>query len=160
MFHLDGTTVAESADADATAAAVTEARGTVTFGHVATCAAPAGVGCGVWQPRMNTGFGAVTDVGTLYWTELYTGDEGGTCTMAKPVGTTDEAASGGLVPISTDPVEDAERPYWTPYVEVADGDAAAATTDGKVRLATLADPFRRAVLGESRHARARVMARC
>lgn len=73
---------------------------------------------------MNTGFGAVTDVGTLYWTELYTGDvalaaefcravfgwettatpyEGSTYTMAKPVGATDEAAFGGLVSLSTGP---------------------------------------------------------
>lgn len=71
------------------------------------------------------------------------------------LGTSDEAAFGGLVPISTDPVEDAERPYWTQYFEVADCDAAAAKAEeagGKVRLtpesmegvgrfAKLTDPF-------------------
>ncbi|MER6250276.1 VOC family protein [Streptomyces sp. NPDC001584] len=202
MFHLGGKTVAggmtvpadqgpcawqvyfQSADADATATAVTKAGGTVTFepmsvldyGRMAMCADPAGVGFGVWQPRADTGLGAVTDVGALCWTELYTGDvagaaefyravfgwetgempyEGGTYTMARPAGTSDEAAFGGLVPISTDPVEDAERPCWTPYFEVADCDAAAAKAEeagGKVRLtpesmegagrfAKLADPF-------------------
>ncbi|MCX4956989.1 hypothetical protein [Streptomyces virginiae] len=66
----------------------------------------------------------MTDVGTLCWTELDTGDvagatefcravfgwgatatpyEGGTYAMAKPAGTTDEAAFGGLVPLSTGP---------------------------------------------------------
>ncbi len=146
------------------------------FGRMAIFADPAGVGFGVWQPKQNKGLGAVTDVGSLCWTELYTGDvaaaaefyravlgwdigempfEGGTYTMAKPAGTTDEAAFGGLVPISTDPVEDAERPYWTPYFEVADCDATAAQAEqsgGKVRLtpvfmegvgrfAKLTDPF-------------------
>ncbi|MEU6759606.1 VOC family protein [Streptomyces sp. NPDC046685] len=202
MFHLGGKTVAgamtvppeqspsawqvyfQTSDADATAEAVTGAGGTVLFepmdvmdfGRMAVFADPAGVGFGVWQPRRNTGLGAVTDVGTLCWTELYTGDvaaagafyravlgweisempfEGGTYTMVKPAGTSDEAAFGGLVPISMDPVEDAERPYWTPYFEVADCDVTAAKAEesgGKVRLtpvfmegvgrfAKLADPF-------------------
>ncbi|MEV7522083.1 VOC family protein [Streptomyces sp. NPDC091371] len=202
MFHLDHKTVAggmavpadqnpsawtvyfQTSDTDATAAAVTEAGGAVTFepmdvmdfGRMALFTDPAGVGFGVWQPRQNKGLGAVTRVGSLCWTELYTGDvpgavafyravlgwdigempfEGGTYTMAKPAGTTDEESFAGLVPISSDPVEDAERPYWTPYFEVADCDATAAKAEesgGKVRLtpvfmegvgrfAKLADPF-------------------
>ncbi|MFG2878890.1 VOC family protein [Streptomyces sp. NPDC048337] len=202
MFHLGGKTVAggmtvtaeqgpaawtvyfQTSDADATAAAVTKAGGTVLFepmdvmdfGRMAIFADPAGVGFGVWQPRENKGLGAVTEVGSLCWAELYTGDvaaaasfygavfgweigempfEGGTYTMVRPAGTTDEAAFGGLVPISADPVEDTERPYWTPYFEVADCDATAAKAEesgGKVRLtpvfmegvgrfAKLADPF-------------------
>uniref|UniRef100_A0AAU2JYF7 VOC family protein n=1 Tax=Streptomyces sp. NBC_00049 TaxID=2903617 RepID=A0AAU2JYF7_9ACTN len=201
-FHLGGRSVAggmavpadqspsawqvyfQSPDADATAAAVLTAGGTVAFepmdvldlGRMAIFTDPAGVGFGVWQPKRNKGLGAVTDVGTLCWTELYTGDvaaaaefygavlgweigempfEGGTYTMARPAGTTDDAAFGGLVPISSDPVEDAERPYWTPYFEVADCDETAAKAEesgGKVRLtpvfmegvgrfAKLADPF-------------------
>ncbi|MEU9299975.1 VOC family protein [Streptomyces sp. NPDC048269] len=202
MFHLGDKTVAggmavpadqgpcawqlyfQTSDVDATAAAVAKTGGTVTFepmdvmdfGRMAMFADPAGVGFGVWQPRQNRGLGAVTEVGSLCWTELYTGDvaaaaefyravlgweigempfEGGTYTMAKPAGTTEQASFGGLVPISSDPVEDAERPYWTPYFEVADCDATAAKAEesgGKVRLtpvsmegvgrfAKLADPF-------------------
>lgn len=157
----------QSPDADATAAAVTGAGGTVLFepmdvmdfGRMAILADPAGVGFGVWQPRKNKGLDAVTEVGTMCWTELYTGDvaaatafygtvfgweidempfEGGTYTMVRPAGTTDEAAFGGLVPIADDPVEDAERPYWTPYFEVVDCDAVAAKAEesgGTVRLA-------------------------
>ncbi|MBT2482894.1 VOC family protein [Streptomyces sp. ISL-94] len=174
----------QTSDADATAAAVTEAGGTVTFepmdvmdfGRMAIFADPAGVSFGVWQPRKNKGLDAVTDMGTMCWTELYTGDvaaaasfygavfgweisempfEGGTYTMVRPAGTTDEAAFGGLVPISADPVEDTGRPYWTPYFEVVDCDETAARAEesgGKVRLspvsmegvgrfAKLADPF-------------------
>ncbi|MGR4881035.1 VOC family protein [Streptomyces sp. LARHCF249] len=156
----------QTADADATAAAVTHAGGTVRFqpadvmdsGRMAVFADPEGVGFGVWQPGSNTGLGAVTEVGSLCWTELYTGDidaaaefyhavlgwqiggvpfDGGTYTTVRPAGTTEEAAVGGLVPLATDPVEDAGRPYWTPYFEVADCDATAAKaeeTGGKVRM--------------------------
>lgn len=174
----------QTPDTDATAAAVTKAGGTVSFepmdvmdfGRMALFTDPAGVAFGVWQPKRNKGLDAVTDVGTLCWTELYTGDvaaaagfygsvfgwvisempfEGGTYTMVKPAGTTDEAAFGGLVPIVADPVEDTERPYWAPYFEVADCDLTAAKAEesgGKVRLtpvfmegvgrfAKLADPF-------------------
>lgn len=202
MFHLGDKTAAggmtvptdqsppawtvyfQTPDVDATAAAVTAAGGTVTFqpmdvldfGRMALFTDPEGVGFGVWQPRRNTGLGAVTEVGSLCWTELYTGDvdraaefygavlgweirempfEGGTYTMATPAGSTDEASFGGLVPIAADPVEDPERPYWTPYFEVADCDATAARAEeagGKIRLtpvfmegvgrfAKLADPF-------------------
>lgn len=173
-----------TADADATAAAVTRAGGTVTFGpmdvmdfgRMAMFADPEGVSFGVWQPGANQGLDAVTEVGSLCWTELYTGDlgaaaefysavlgwqiggvpfEGGTYTTVRPAGTTDEGDVGGLVPLSVDPVEDAERPYWTPYFEVADCDVTAGKaeeTGGKVRLtpvslegvgrlAKLADPF-------------------
>ncbi|MFF3619676.1 VOC family protein [Streptomyces sp. NPDC002467] len=202
MFHLGGKTVAggmtvpadkgpsawqvyfQTSDTDATAAAVTEAGGTVTVepmdvmdaGRMAVFADPEGVGFGVWQPRGHAGLGAVTEPGSLCWTELYTGDvaaaarfygavlgweirempyEGGTYTVAGPAGGTDEESFAGLVPISVDPVEDAEQPYWSLYFEVADCDATAAKAEesgGKVRLtpvfmegvgrfAKLADPF-------------------
>ncbi|MFI6002725.1 VOC family protein [Streptomyces sp. NPDC051366] len=202
MFHLGGKTVAggmavepeevrsawtlyfQSPDADATAAAVVKAGGTVAveprdvmgLGRMAIFADPAGVTFSIWQPGRIEGLGAVTDVGTLCWTELYTGDvqaaaafygsvfgweisempfEGGSYTMVKAAGTPDDAAFGGLVPIGSDPVEDAERPYWTPYFEVADCDVTAAKAEesgGKVRLspvsmegvgrfAKLADPY-------------------
>ncbi|MEU9145730.1 VOC family protein [Streptomyces sp. NPDC048349] len=202
MFHLGGKTVAggaavpadqgpaawqvyfRTADADATAAAVLRAGGRVMAepmdirdsGRLAVFADPEGVGFGVWQPGRNEGLGAVTEVGSLCWTELYTGDidaaaefyhavlgwqiggvpfDGGTYTTVRPAGTTEEAAIGGLVPLATDPVEDAERPYWTPYFEVTDCDATAAGAEeagGKVRMtpislegvgrmAKLADPF-------------------
>ncbi|MCJ1675784.1 VOC family protein [Streptomyces sp. APSN-46.1] len=202
MFRLDGKTVAggmtvtpdqgpaawtvyfQSSDADATAAAVTKAGGAVVFepmdvmdfGRMAIFNDPAGVTFATWQPRGNTGLDVVTEVNTLCWTELYTGDvaaaadfyrsvfgweisetsfEGGTYTMVKPAGTTDDEAFGGLVPIAADPVEDADQPYWAPYFEVADCDLTAAKAEqsgGKVRLtpvfmegvgrfAKLADPF-------------------
>ncbi|MFJ3909228.1 hypothetical protein EDE04_1343 [Streptomyces sp. 2132.2] len=202
MFQLDGRTVAggmavapgevrsawtvyfRSSDADATAAAVVQAGGTVAveprdvmgLGRMAIFADPAGVTFSIWQPGRIEGLGAVTDVGTLCWTELYTPDvpaaaafygavfgwevnempfEGGSYTAVKAAGTPDGAAFGGLVPIGTDPVEDAERPYWTPYFEVPDCDVTAARAEesgGKVRLspvsmegvgrfAKLADPY-------------------
>ncbi|MEW2418739.1 VOC family protein [Streptomyces sp. NPDC046866] len=173
-----------SSDADATAAAVAKAGGTVLFepmdvmdlGRMAVFADPAGVAFATWQPRRNKGLDAVTEIGSMCWTELYTGDvgaaadfyrsvfgweinempfEGGSYTMVKPAGAADEEAFGGLVPIAADPVEDAERPYWTPYFEVADCDVTAASAEeagGKVRLspvfmegvgrfAKLADPY-------------------
>ncbi|MEU6865262.1 VOC family protein [Streptomyces sp. NPDC046876] len=174
----------QSPDADATAAAVAKAGGAVVFeptdvmdlGRMAIFTDPAGVVFATWQPRRNKGLDAVTEVGSMCWTELYTGDvaaaaefyrsvfgweinempfEGGSYTMVKPAGAGEEEAFGGLVPIAADPVEDAERPYWTPYFEVVDCDATAAKaeeTGGKVRLtpvfmegvgrfAKLADPY-------------------
>ncbi|MFD4244365.1 VOC family protein [Streptomyces sp. NPDC058525] len=209
-FHLRGKTVAggmavpagqapaawqvyfQTADADATAAAVTKAGGTVAFepmdvmdlGRMAIFADPEGVGFGVWQPRANKGLGAVTEVGSLCWTELYTNDldaaaefyhevlgwqlggvpyEDGTYTTVRPAGTTDEASCGGMVPLSSDPVEDVLRPYWTPYFEVADCDAVAAKAGqagGSVRLApvTLEGVGRMAKLADPAGARFAVMA--
>ncbi|MEU7555776.1 VOC family protein [Streptomyces sp. NPDC044571] len=184
MFRLRGKTVAggmavtaeqgpsawtvyfQTRDADATAAAVVEAGGSVAFpprdvmdfGRMAIFADPSGVAFAAWQPMRNKGLDAVTDVGTLCWAELYTGDvaaasgfyrsvfgwemaempfEGGAYTMVKPAGTADGEAFGGLVPIAADPVEDTEQPYWTPYFEVADCDVVAAKAEesgGKVRM--------------------------
>lgn len=171
-------------DADAAAAAVTKAGGAVAFepmdvmdfGRMAIFTDPAGVTFAAWQPKSSKGLDVVTEPGTLCWTELYTADvaaaaefygavfgwditvmsfAGGTYTMVKPPGTEDGEAFGGLVPIGTDPMEDADRPYWTPYFEVSDCDATAAKaeeTGGTVRLAPvfmagvgrfakLADPF-------------------
>ncbi|MEV0410800.1 VOC family protein [Streptomyces sp. NPDC050448] len=201
MFHLAGKTVAggmtvtaeqgpaawtvyfQSPDADATAAAVVKAGGAVTFepmdvmdaGRMAIFTDPTGVAFATWQPKRNKGLGAVSGVGNLCWSELYTGDvqaaaafyrsvfgweisetfEGGSYTMVRASGTPDKAAFGGLAPIGADPVEDTERPYWTPYFEVADCDVTAARAEesgGKIRLspvfmegvgrfAKLADPY-------------------
>ncbi|MET9885718.1 VOC family protein [Streptomyces sp. NPDC006430] len=174
----------QSTDADACAATVLKEGGAVVleptdvqeFGRMALFTDPAGVAFATWQPKRNKGLDAVTEVGTLCWAELYTADvpqagafyrsvfgweisempfEGGSYTMVKPAGATDAAAFGGLVPIATDPVEDAEHPYWAPYFEVVDCDltaAAAEESGGKVRLspvfmegvgrfAKLADPY-------------------
>ncbi|MGW7332485.1 hypothetical protein ACWGIU_28605 [Streptomyces sp. NPDC054840] len=45
------------------------------------------------------GLGAVTDAGTLRWTERYTGDVVGAAGFHRAAGTTDEAAFGVPVPI-------------------------------------------------------------
>ncbi|MFI8100414.1 VOC family protein [Streptomyces sp. NPDC086023] len=153
-----------SPDADATAQAVRQGGGRVLVepadvpdrGRTAVFADPAGAAFGIWQPRAGRGLDAVTDVGTLCWTELYTSDPaaaadfyrgvlgwdvsevpfgGGAYSVVKPPGTPDEHAFGGLVPLGSDPVDDV--PYWTPYFEVPDCDVTAARAEelgGKVRL--------------------------
>ena len=101
MLTLDGKTVAavgplteqgaapswtiyfHTADADATASAVTAAGGTVrsgpfdvfTAGRMAHFSDPAGALFAVWQPGDINGLDAVTDPGTLCWTELHTPDQ-------------------------------------------------------------------------------------
>ncbi|MFE9256698.1 VOC family protein [Streptomyces sp. NPDC006879] len=174
----------QSQDADATAEAVRAAGGGVLsepmdvmdFGRMAIFTDPAGAPFATWQPGRTPGLDAVTEVATLCWTELYTPDTeeacrfysavfgweavrvpfaGGTYTMVKPAGTTDDAAFGGLVPVGADPVEDTRSPYWSPYFEVADCDRTAAQAEllgGKVRMppvtmedvgrfAKIADPY-------------------
>ncbi|MFJ4918941.1 VOC family protein [Streptomyces sp. NPDC088725] len=102
MFQLGGRTVAgampmpseqappawsvyfQTHDADATAASVREAGGSVLsepvdvmdFGRMAIFTDPAGAGFSVWQPGKLMGLERVQDPGSLCWVELYTSDEG------------------------------------------------------------------------------------
>ncbi|WP_328666709.1 VOC family protein [Streptomyces sp. NBC_00322] len=158
----------QSPDADATAKAVQAGGGAVLFepmdvfelGRMAVFSDPAGAAFATWQPGQNKGLDAVNDPNTLCWAELYTEDPGagltfyqgvfgwetstmplpdgtGSYTMINPASVGAEAMFGGIVPLAADPVE-TEGPYWLPYFEVTDCDAAVATAErvgGTVRMA-------------------------
>ena len=170
MFTLGGKTVAaagplseagaapawtiyfQAPDADATAAAVRQAGGTVraapfdvfTAGRMAQFSDPAGAQFAVWQPGETIGLEAVTDPGTLCWTELHTGDQGGAAsfyravfgwatedmpmgefsyTVISPAGGGEDSSQGGIAPLAPGQA----GAYWLPYFEVADCDAAVAS---------------------------------
>jgi predicted enzyme related to lactoylglutathione lyase len=178
MFTLDGKVVAavgplseegaksswtlyfQTADADATAKDVEQAGGTVSFGpmdvftqgRMAGFTDPAGTAFAVWQPGENKGLGAVTDLNTLCWTELYTADPerskafyqsvfgwetddvpmpGFTYTVVRPAGTGEEAAQGGIMAMSEEMLGAGVPPHWQPYFEVADCDAVVAKATEK-----------------------------
>ncbi|MGW1537751.1 VOC family protein [Streptomyces aureus] len=173
FFQVDGKTVAgamqisaeqgppswnvyfRTGDADATAKAVEQAKGTVLMapvdvmgeGHVAMLADRAGVTFGVWQPGRTEGLGMAGDPGSLCWVELVTPDiasaaafynavfgwntsavsfPGGIYTCVNPAGTEDEGMFGGLMPLADDPVEARTGATWVPYIEVPDTDAVVA----------------------------------
>ncbi|MZD08499.1 VOC family protein [Streptomyces sp. SID5785] len=144
-------------DADATAAAVDKAGGTVVIqpmdvmdmGRMAILADSAGASFGIWQPGTSKGLDHVTEDGGLNWVELYTPDvdgakafyaavfgwgtydvqfPGGTYTSVNPADTDENGMFGGIVPLSADPAEKGEGAHWVPYVHVPDVDAAAAMT--------------------------------
>ncbi|GAA2761593.1 VOC family protein [Streptomyces paradoxus] len=155
----------QAPDADATARAAEQARGSVAvqpmdvqdLGRMAILTDQAGVPFGLWQPGRNKGLEVVQDPGSLCWVELYTADvpaaaafyhsvlgletfgadfAGGTYTTFSPAGQGEDAMFGGVVPLADDPSE--EEAYWLPYFEVADTDAIVARTrelGGTVRLA-------------------------
>ncbi|MCX4820619.1 VOC family protein [Streptomyces sp. NBC_01142] len=155
------------------------------LGRMAIFADPAGVGFATWQPGRIKGLDAVNDPGTLVWEELYTPDPNaairfysgvfgwetgtmplpdgsGSYTMVSPAGAGPDGMFGGIVPLSADPAEAAEGPYWLPYFEVADCDAAVARATelgGKVRMAPvdLEGVGRFAKLADSAGARFAVM---
>lgn len=171
-------------DADATAKAVEQAHGSVLMrpmdvadeGRMAILADRAGVPFGVWQPGRITGLDVVTDPGALCWLELYTPDlpaaagffnavfgwettaidiAGGAYTCVHPAGTEPGSMFAGIVPLDEDPSEAGSGPYWLPYFEVPDTDAAVSraqergggvrlpATDlpGAGRFAKLTDPY-------------------
>lgn len=172
-----------SEDAQATADAAEQAHGRVFCrpmdvmgqGRLAVLIDTAGVPFGVWEPGRLKGMDTVGEPGSLSWVELYTPDiaaaaafyrrtlgletsavpfPGGTYTCVNPAEGGDEAMFGGMVALADDPTEAAAGPYWLPYFEVTDPDAAVAgaldlggtvrlpatTLDGVGRVARLADP--------------------
>lgn len=144
-----------TADADAAAAAVRKAGGTVRVepadvmseGRFAQFSDPAGAMFAVWQPGNTKGVGAVNDPGTLCWTELATPDVAGaksfyadalgwqaddqpmgefTYTVIRPAGGNEGSSQGGIMPLSPEMAAAGATTRWQPYFEVADCDAAAA----------------------------------
>ncbi|MFF3846150.1 VOC family protein [Streptomyces sp. NPDC002328] len=173
----------QASDAEATCKTAEQAHGRVLFppmdvmeeGTMAVLADPAGVRFGIWQPGRTRGVDIASDPGSLRWVELYTPDEaaaaafygaalgletsavslpGGTYTCVNPAGAGEDAMFGGIVPLADDPAERESGPYWLPYFEVTDVDAAvaraeelggsvrraAADMEGVGRIARLADP--------------------
>jgi uncharacterized protein len=107
----------------------------------------------VWQPGDTRGLDAVTDPGTLCWTELYAGDVAAaksfyqaafgwvtedmpmgefSYTVIKPAGGGEQSAQGGIMPLTPDMAAAGVTASWRVYFEVADCDAAvaAATREG------------------------------
>jgi uncharacterized protein len=155
--HPSWTIYFETLDADATADAVKRAGGVVrygptdvfTAGRMAQLTDPAGATFAVWQPGEVKGLDAVTEPGTLSWTELYTRDPAAgasfyagvfgwatqempmgdfTYTVIRPAGGGDDSGQGGIMPISPEMAGAGVTPRWLPYFEVADCDAVVATT--------------------------------
>ncbi|MEU6819931.1 VOC family protein [Streptomyces atriruber] len=168
-------------EADATAKAVEQAGGRTLFeavdilalGRMAGLADAAGVPFAVWQQGELKGLDVLNEPGGLVWTELYTPDvsaatafygsvfgwqtteapfPGGSYTMVHPADGTADDMFGGIVPLASDPAEEAA--YWLPYFQVDDCDATVATArqaggtvrmdplsmEGVGRFAKLADP--------------------
>ncbi|MEU6889701.1 VOC family protein [Streptomyces viridosporus] len=145
-----------TSDAQATAQAARQARGSVSVppvdvggqGRTAILADQADVSFGIWEPALREGVEAAGEVGSLCWVELYTPDvartavfyhsvlgwetsavtfPGGVYTSVNPAGTGEEGMFGGLVPLADDPTEAASgQPYWLPYLGVDDPDGVVA----------------------------------
>jgi uncharacterized protein len=142
--HPAWTTYVCSADADATAQAVTEAGGQVVFGpmdvmgqgRMAVFSDPAGAYIAIWQPQMHRGAELVNDPGSFCWNELYTRDmpaarefyrkvfgweieesefAGGAYTLFKVDG---RPIAGGLD--MTTMLPDSVPPHWLVYFTVTD----------------------------------------
>jgi predicted enzyme related to lactoylglutathione lyase len=149
-----------TSDADATADAVRKAGGSVRVepmdvfkeGRMAQFTDPGGAMFAVWQPGDTKGLGAVTDAGTLCWTELYIGDVAAakafyaatfgwvteempmgdfTYMVIKPAGGGDRSAQGGVMPLAPEMAAAGATPSWLAYFEVADCDAAVAAATRK-----------------------------
>lgn len=142
------TTYVSVEDADATAAAVREAGGSVIaepmdvmdVGRMAVFADPAGAVFSIWQPRAHPGAGLVNEPGAFTWNELNTRDPG----AAKPfyaavfgwdiedhemegMGTytewkQGEDPMGGMMDMRGR-VPDEVPPHWLTYFAVEDTDA-------------------------------------
>ncbi|MDH6117089.1 VOC family protein [Kitasatospora sp. GAS204B] len=139
-------------DADQTSKLVQQAGGVVrlgpfdvfTHGRMAGYTDPTGARFAVWQPGDTPGLEAVTDVGTLCWTELHTTDPSAakpfyrtvfnwleqdvpfgdfTYTVITPTDGGTDASQGGLAGMVAEDRAAHAGSYWQPYFEVADVDA-------------------------------------
>jgi uncharacterized protein len=148
-----------TADADATAAAVAKAGGTTrmapmdvfTAGRMAQFTDPAGALFAVWQPGETKGLDAVTEPGTLAWTELCTTDPAGarsfyqsvfgwgvqevpmsegTYTVVQTAGGGEQNGQGGIMALTPDMAAGGMSVGWRPYFEVADCDATVSAAAG------------------------------
>jgi uncharacterized protein len=178
MFTLDGKTVAAAGpltgegdtpgwtiyfhtpDADATAAAVRKAGGSAraepfdvfTAGRMAQFTDPTGAMFAVWQPGEVKGLDAVTEPGTLAWTELHTSGVpeaksfyqavfgwamqdmamgSTTYTVIQPAAGGDQSSQGGIMALTPEMSAAGMTDRWTLYFEVADCDAAVAAAARK-----------------------------
>jgi uncharacterized protein len=143
------TTYVSVDDASATAAAVTDAGGTVLaepmevldLGTMAIFADPTGAVFGVWQPGAFAGAGVVNEPGAISWNELNTRDlaaakefygpvfgwtfedndmgEAGTYTTIK----LGEDMVGGILDMNSRGVPEAVPAHWQAYFAVEDTDA-------------------------------------
>jgi uncharacterized protein len=142
------------ADADATAAAVTDAGGTVAFepmdvadlGRMAVFTDPEGAFIGVWQPGTFPGAGLVNEPGALSWNELNTRDPEGAKEFYGAVFgwefkdddmgemgiyTTlllDGQMVGGMLNMAERGVPEQVPAHWQVYLAVEDADAAVGKT--------------------------------
>jgi predicted enzyme related to lactoylglutathione lyase len=146
------TTYVAVEDADATAAAVKEAGGSVFaepmdvmgLGKMAIFADPTGAVFGIWEPGTFPGAGVVNEAGAVGWNELETRDPGAAKAFYGAVlgwagvdldmgemGTyvewqVDGNRIGGMMDV-TGRVPDEVPPYWLAYFGVEDADAAVET---------------------------------
>ena len=160
-----------SDDADATAAAITAAGGTVMLapgdvgdaGRMLIAADPTGAVFAVWQAKGRAGFAAPGTTGSFVWCDLRTPDPDrarmfyasvfgysfAPVPMAGPEYTTCAPAAspapiGGIGPMMGAP--EGTPPHWLVYFGVADADAAAAAAsrlDGQSLAAPFDTPFGR-----------------
>ncbi|SDN90138.1 VOC family protein [Actinacidiphila guanduensis] len=150
----------ETADADATTAAVQQAGGSLRFGpmdvadqgRLAGYTDPGGAEFAVWQPGGTKGLDRV-GAGALCWTELYTVDAeqakrfyttvfswdtqdmplpggAGTYTVVSRAGGGPEGSHGGLMQLATDMLPEGTS-YWQPYFAVIDTDASVAAATAR-----------------------------
>lgn len=144
-----------TADANDTTKAVEAAGGTVrvaptdvfTEGRSAAYTDPTGAQFAVWQPGDTKGLEAVTDPGTLTWTELHTVDVTAakafynavfgwntedmpmgdfTYTVVAPSGGGEKESQGGMMQLSPEMAAGGMVTRWVPYFEVEDPDGVAA----------------------------------
>jgi predicted enzyme related to lactoylglutathione lyase len=139
-------------DADATAAAIKGAGGTVVVppmdvmdvGRMAVALDPSGAGFSIWQAGAHVGAGLVNEPGALSWNELNTRDtEGAKAFYSKVFGWTPEthsmgefdytewklgdASIGGMMPMAASMPAGVPN-FWLVYFAVADCDASCAKT--------------------------------
>jgi predicted enzyme related to lactoylglutathione lyase len=144
-------------DADAAAARVTEAGGTVIMepfdvmdaGRMAACADPAGAAFMVWQPNRHIGAEIANEPGAMAWNELTTRDVDGSTRFYEAVfGWTTSAMEaelpggghylvwqrgedgvGGMMPMTGEMWPPEMPAHWMVYFAVDDADASAAKAD-------------------------------